>query len=261
MNLPLARDPNPEAERALRVIDLVTRFGESTIHDGLNLEVMRGEILGIVGGSGAGKTVLLREMMLLEAPTEGRIEILGLDAAELSRQELRQLRRRMGVLFQHGALFTGLTVRENVSMVLREHTRLKRDVCEDLAGVKIALAGLPASAADKYPETLSGGMIKRAALARALALDPELLFLDEPTSGLDPLGTSDFDALIVELRNLLGLTVIMVSHDPESLRRATNRIAFLANQRVWALGPIAELLESPDTLTREYFHGSRANGD
>ncbi len=258
--MPLASQPHAAPEIVLRVSDLVTRFGDAVIHDGLNLEVHRGEILGIVGGSGAGKTVLLREMMLLQAPSAGRIEIFGHDAATLNAATMRQLRRRMGVLFQHGALFTGLTVRENVSLVLREHTRLKRDVCEDLAGVKIALAGLPADAADKYPETLSGGMIKRAALARALALDPELLFLDEPTSGLDPLGTSAFDALIVELRELLGLTVVMVTHDPESLRRASDRVAFLAQQRVWAIGAIEDLVASTDPLTREYFHGARRNG-
>ncbi len=261
MNQALASDPATSAECVLRVTGLVTRFGDTTIHDGLNLEVRRGEILGVVGGSGAGKTVLLHEMMLLQEPTEGHIEILGFDAGTLDSDKLRLLRQRMGVLFQHGALFTGLTVRENVSLVIREHAHLHRDVCEDLAGIKIALAGLPESAADKYPEALSGGMIKRAALARALALDPELLFLDEPTSGLDPLSTSEFDALIVELRDLLGLTVIMVTHDPESLRRSTDRVAFLANGRVWALGPMAELAASADPLTREYFHGSRADAD
>jgi phospholipid/cholesterol/gamma-HCH transport system ATP-binding protein len=261
MNQSLTSDPATSAERVLRVTDLVTRFGDTTIHDGLNLEVMRGEILGMVGGSGAGKTVLLHEMMLLQEPTEGHIEILGFDAGTLVGDELRLLRRRMGVLFQKGALFTGLTVRENVSLVIREHARLNRDVCEDLAGIKIAQVGLPESAADKYPEALSGGMIKRAALARALALDPELLFLDEPTSGLDPLSTSEFDALIVELRNLLGLTVVLVTHDPDSLRRSTNRIALLANGRVWAIGAMAELVASADPLTREYFHGSHADVD
>lgn len=258
MNPALASDPAASAECVLRVTGLVTRFGDMTIHDDLNLEVMRGEILGVVGGSGAGKTVLLQVMMLLLEPSAGRIEILGSDAGSLDSDKLRRIRRRMGVLFQHGALFTGLTVRENVSLVIREHAHLDRDVCEELAGIKIALAGLPESAADKYPEALSGGMIKRAALARALALDPELLFLDEPTSGLDPLSTSDFDALIVELRDLLGLTVVMVTHDPESLRRSTDRVAFLANGRVWALGPMAELAASADPQTREYFHGSHA---
>ncbi len=260
MTTPIASQSRSVPEVVLRVSDLVTRFDDALIHEGLNLEVRRGEILGIVGGSGAGKTVLLREMMLLQAPTAGRIEIFGHDAGTLNATDMRSLRRRMGVLFQHGALFTGLTVRENVRLVLREHTRLKRDVCDDLAGVKIALAGLPADAADKYPETLSGGMITRAALARALALDPELLFLDEPTSGLDPLGTGAFDALIVELRELLGLTVIMVTHDPESLRRATDRVAFLARGRVWALGSMEELTKSRDPLTLEYFHGARATG-
>lgn len=255
MNTAVASEAVETAEYVLRAAGIVTRFDETTIHNGLDLDVMRGEILGIIGGSGTGKTVLLREMMILHPPTEGHIEIFGVDANSLGVPELRRLRQRMGVLFQHGALFTGLTVRENVSMVIREHARLRHDICDDLAGVKIALAGLPDDAADKYPESLSGGMIKRAGLARALALDPELLFLDEPTSGLDPIGTTAFDELIVELRNLLGLTVIMVTHDPESLRRTTNRVAFLANGRVLADGTIDELMTSTEPLTREYFHG------
>ena len=245
-------------EQVIRVEGLCTRFADTVIHEDLSLDVRRGEILGLVGGSGTGKTVLLREIMLLHAPQAGRIRVLDTEATAVDRQQLRQLRRRMGVLFQHGALFTGLTVRENISLVIREHARLDRDLCHELAGLKIALAGLPAGAADKHPDTLSGGMVKRAALARALALDPELLFLDEPTSGLDPVGAAAFDDLIVELRDLLGLTVVMITHDPESLRQATDRVAFLANRRVWALAPMEELLASDDPVIRAYFQGARA---
>lgn len=249
----LAPSPSP----VIRVSGLCTRFGTTTIHENLDLEVRPGEILGLVGGSGTGKTVLLREMMLLHPPSAGRIEILGMDATQLHGQRLQTLRQRMGVLFQQGALFTGLTVRQNISMVIREHARLDHDLCDELAGVKIGLAGLPADAADKYPDTLSGGMVKRAALARALALDPELLFLDEPTSGLDPISTTAFDDRIATLRDLLGLTVIMITHDPESLRRATDRVAFLAHRRVWALDTMDTLLESTDETTRAYFQGVR----
>ncbi|WP_290648252.1 ATP-binding cassette domain-containing protein [Aquisalimonas sp.] len=253
----IAVNPKSVSDPVIRVAGLTTRFGTASIHEGLDLEVWRGEILGLVGGSGTGKTVLLRQMMLLQAPTAGRIEILGMDATTLDRHSLRRFRRRMGVLFQHGALFTGLTVRQNISMVIREHARLDLGLCNAIAELKIALSGLPASAAEKYPDALSGGMIKRAALARALALDPELLFLDEPTSGLDPVSTNAFDELIVKLRDLLGLTVIMITHDPESLRRATDRIAFLANRRVWALGSMPQLMASEEPLTRAYFQGAQ----
>ncbi len=250
--------PDPTPEQVIRVEGLCTRFGDTVVHEDLCLDVRRGEILGLVGGSGTGKTVLLREIMLLHSPQAGHISLFGQDATSMDRHELRRLRRRMGVLFQHGALFTGLSVRENVTMVIREHARLSREHCRELAGLKIALAGLPANAADKRPDALSGGMVKRAALARALALDPELLFLDEPTSGLDPVGAAAFDDLIVELRDLLGLTVVMITHDPESLRQATDRVAFLAHRKVWALAPMAELLASSDPTIRAYFQGARA---
>ncbi|WP_290203268.1 ABC transporter ATP-binding protein [Aquisalimonas lutea] len=237
---------------------LRTQFGETVIHDGLDLDVRRGEILGLVGGSGTGKTVLMREIMLLHAPTAGTIEILGTDATRIDRRGLRALRRRMGVLFQQGALFTGLTVRENVRLVIQEHARLSAGLAQELADIRISLAGLPAGAADQYPDALSGGMVKRAALARALALDPELLFLDEPTSGLDPVSAAAFDERIVELRDLLGLTVVMITHDPESLRQAADRVAFLAERRVRALAPMGDLLASTDPAIAQYFQGTRA---
>lgn len=248
-----------EHERpVIRVRGLRTQFDETVIHDDLDLDVQRGEILGLVGGSGTGKTVLMREIMLLHTPAAGTIEILGTDATRLDRRSLRALRRRMGVLFQHGALFTGLTVRENIRLVIQEHARLSPDLARELADIKISLAGLPASAADQYPDSLSGGMVKRAALARALALDPELLFLDEPTSGLDPVSAAAFDERIVELRDLLGLTVVMITHDPESLRQATDRVAFLAERRVRALAPMDELLASTDPVIAQYFQGTRS---
>ncbi len=250
-------DNASESGPAIRVRGLETRFGKTVIHDALDLDIRRGEILGIVGASGTGKSVLLREILLLEAPAAGTIEILGDDTSELDAAGLRRLRCHMGVLFQHGALFTGLTVRQNVALVIREHARLAPAFCDTLAGVRIAMSGLPAAAADRYPDTLSGGMIKRAALARALALDPPLLFLDEPTSGLDPVSTRAFDDRIRELQGLLGLTVVMVTHDPGSLLRTTDRVAFLAHGRVHALETPARLMESSDPEIRAYFHGSQ----
>lgn len=247
-----------EDDAAIRVRGLNTRFGRTVIHKDLDLDVRRGEILGLVGGSGTGKTVLLREMLLLDQPTSGTVEVLGERGDQLRPDGLRRLRQRTGVLFQQGALFTGMTVRENIVLVICEHACLRQRLANELASLKISLAGLPADAADKYPDALSGGMIKRAALARALALDPELLFLDEPTSGLDPVSAAAFDTRIVELRDLLGFTVVMITHDPESLRQATDRVAFLANQRVHALAPMAEMLTSSDPLVRDYFQGARS---
>ncbi|HEX6102379.1 MAG TPA: ATP-binding cassette domain-containing protein, partial [Alphaproteobacteria bacterium] len=196
---------------------LVTRFGAQVIHDGLDLDVHRGEILGVVGGSGTGKSVLLRTIVGLNRPAAGRIEVLGRDVAHLSERELMELQQRWGVLFQNGALFSGLTVAENVAVPLKEHRRLPPALIAEIAALKIALVGLPADAGAKYPSQLSGGMRKRAALARALALDPDILFLDEPTAGLDPIAAAGFDQLISSLRSSLGLTVFMVTHDLDSL--------------------------------------------
>ena len=241
----------------IRVRGLVTRFGAQVIHDGLDLDVHRGEILGVVGGSGTGKSVLLRTIVGLNRPAAGRIEVLGRDVAHLSERELMALQQRWGVLFQNGALFSGLTVAENVAVPLKEHRRLPPALIAEIAALKIALVGLPADAGAKYPSQLSGGMRKRAALARALALDPEILFLDEPTAGLDPIAAAGFDQLILSLSGSLGLTVFMVTHDLDSLEAICDRIAVLIEGRV-SVGTLAEHMKNPHPWIQEYFTGPRA---
>lgn len=241
----------------IEVRDLETRFGQHVIHRDLNLDVERGEILAIVGGSGSGKTTLLRQILMLERPSGGEILLLGRSTQALDAQEVRSLWTRMGVMFQHGALFTSLTVLENVCLPIHEHARLTPDLIRALGLLKIQLVGLPAEAADRYPNALSGGMVKRAAVARALALDPELLFLDEPTSGLDPVGAASFDELIVRLKQLLDLTVVMITHDPDSIWRTADRVAFLGEGRVLALGPAAEVAQNPHPEIQRYFGGPR----
>ncbi|WP_116301005.1 ABC transporter ATP-binding protein [Alkalilimnicola ehrlichii] len=247
----------PINPHVLEALDIETRFGEQVVHRDLTLTVRRGETLAIVGSSGSGKTVLLRELILLAKPSRGRIRLFDTDVNALSEPELIRLRSRLGVMFQHGALFTSLTVRENIDFPLREHTALGPALRRDIALLKLELAGLPASAANKYPDELSGGMIKRAALARALALDPKLLFLDEPTSGLDPVGAADFDDLIMELKTLLDLTIVMVTHDPDSLWRIADRVAFLGEKKVLQVAPAAELARIDHPDIRAYFHGKR----
>jgi phospholipid/cholesterol/gamma-HCH transport system ATP-binding protein len=241
----------------IRVRALVTRFGPQVIHDGLDLDVHRGEILGVVGGSGTGKSVLLRTIVGLNRAAAGRIEVLGRDVAHLSERELMELQQRWGVLFQNGALFSGLTVAENVALPLKEHRRLPPALIAEIAALKIALVGLPADAGAKYPSQLSGGMRKRAALARALALDPEILFLDEPTAGLDPIAAAGFDQLILSLSGSLGLTVFMVTHDLDSLEAICDRIAVLIEGRV-SVGTLAEHMKNPHPWIKEYFTGPRA---
>lgn len=241
---------------AARARGLRTQFGRQVIHDGLDLDVRVGEVLGIVGGSGTGKSVLLKEILGLVRPVAGRIELLGVDPESLSGTERARLRARTGVLFQDGALFSSLTVAENVMVPLREHTRIRGERAERLARIKIAMSGLPPEAGAKYPSELSGGMRKRAGLARALALDPDILFLDEPTAGLDPIGAAAFDKLIADLRRGLGLTVCMVTHDLDSLVTICDRIAVLIDKRV-RVGTLEELLEDPHPWIREYFHGPR----
>jgi len=241
----------------ISVRGLVNRFGRQTVHDGLDLDICRGEILGVVGGSGTGKSVLLRSIVGLHRPDAGRIEVFGEDLLALPSAQRSQLERRFGVLFQQGALFTSLNLAENIALPLIEHARLSRSEAEHLARLKLALTGLPASAADKYPSELSGGMIKRAALARALALDPEILFLDEPTAGLDPIGAAAFDQLILTLRDALGLSVFLVTHDLDSLYASCDRIAVLAQKRVLVADRLEAVAATDDAWIREYFHGPR----
>jgi len=241
----------------ISVRNLRTAFGSHVVHEHLDLDVYRGEILGIVGGSGTGKTVLLNSILGLKQPSAGDILFNGRRLAEMSSRERRRIDSRWGVLFQNGALFTSLSVLENVMAPLREHIDMPIGLMEEIAGMKIGLAGLDPSAADRFPSELSGGMRKRAALARALALDPEVLFLDEPTAGLDPIGAAAFDNLILELSQALGLTVVMITHDLDSLYSICDRVAVLADKRVEAVAPIRELLGNPHPWIQEYFRGPR----
>lgn len=245
-------------EFAIKVRDLVVGFGDKLVMQGLDLDVYRGEVLGFVGGSGTGKSVLTRTILRLIRKRSGLVEIFGADVDSLSLREYAAIERRIGVMFQQGALFSGLTVKQNVEVPMREHLRLSARLSEELAMLKIELTGLDLDAANKYPSELSGGMTKRAALARALALDPELLFLDEPTSGLDPIGAGEFDELIATLQRTLGLTVFMVTHDLDSLYSICDRIAALADGKVIAEGPISTMLASQHPWLRAYFHGKRA---
>jgi phospholipid/cholesterol/gamma-HCH transport system ATP-binding protein len=242
----------------VRVRKLVVGFGGKLVIENLDLEVYRGEVLGCVGGSGTGKSVLTRAILRLLRKQSGLIEMFGSDLDSLSPREHSAIDRRIGVMFQQGALFSGLTVKQNVEVPMREHLRLSPRLSDELAMLKIELAGLDPDAANKYPSELSGGMTKRAALARALALDPELLFLDEPTSGLDPIGAADFDELIATLQRTLGLTVFMVTHDLDSLYSICDRVVALADRKVIAAGPISAMLASEHPWLRAYFHGKRA---
>ena len=246
------------AETIVKVRDLVVGFGGKPVIQDLDLDVYRGEVAGCVGGSGTGKTVLTRSILGLIPKQSGRIEIFDRDVDTLSPAEKAGIERRIGVMFQHGALFSGLTVKQNVEVPMREHLQLSPPLAEELAMLKIELTGLSPDAANKFPSELSGGMTKRAALARALALDPELLFLDEPTSGLDPIGAADFDELIATLQRTLGLTVFMVTHDLDSLYAICDRIIALADRKVIASGPVPAMLASEHPWLRAYFHGKRA---
>jgi phospholipid/cholesterol/gamma-HCH transport system ATP-binding protein len=236
---------------------ILNRFGPQLVHDGLDLEVRRGEILGIVGGSGTGKSVLLRTLIGLRRPQGGRVEILGRDLWSLGEVERQQLEQRWGVLFQEGALFTSLSVLQNIEVPMREFLDLPEALMAEVAALKLALVGLPPDAGAKFPDELSGGMRKRTGLARALALDPEIVFLDEPTAGLDPVGATAFDELVAELNRALGITVVMVTHDLDTLHRVCHRIAVLAERRVMVVGTMQTMLEHPHPWIREYFHGPR----
>jgi phospholipid/cholesterol/gamma-HCH transport system ATP-binding protein len=245
------------ADILISVRGLHTAFGKHVIHDGLDLDIRRGEILGLVGGSGTGKTVLMNAILGLQKYDGGEILFDGKHIDKLNSAERHRLESRWGVLFQNGALFTSLTVLENVMAPLREHVDMPLALMEEIAGMKLGLAGLDASVADRFPSELSGGMRKRVALARALALDPDILFLDEPTAGLDPIGANAFDALILELSRALDLTVLMITPDLDSLFAICDRIAVLADKRVAAVAPVEALMRNPHPWIQEYFHGPR----
>ena len=247
-----------DADIAISVRGLANRFGEQAVHEGLDLDVRRGEILGVVGGSGTGKSVLMRSILGLQRPAEGRIEVLGVDALSDDPADRLQIERNTGVLFQDGALFSSLTVGENVQVPLKEHhPELPESWRYELALLKVKLAGLPADAIDKLPSQLSGGMRKRAGLARALALDPPLLFLDEPTAGLDPISAAAFDTLIRTLQEALGLTVFLITHDLDTLYAITDRVAVLADRKIVAVAPVKELETFDHPWVQEYFNGPR----
>ena len=246
----------PDDRPIIRVEGLSNRFGEQVVHEDLALEVRPGEILGIVGGSGTGKSVLMRSILGLRRPDAGRIEVLGVDARSEDERDRQAIERNTGVQFQDGALFSSLSVAENIIVPIREHAGLDEDLMHSIAALKVALVGLPPDTGDKKPSELSGGMRKRASLARALALDPELLFLDEPTAGLDPIGATHYDELIDQLRRSLGLTVLMVTHDLDSLHAVCDRVAVLLDKRV-VVGTIDELLKYDHPWVQEYFRGPR----
>jgi phospholipid/cholesterol/gamma-HCH transport system ATP-binding protein len=248
----MAEDP------IISVRDVTVRFGARTVLDGLALDVRRGEILGFVGASGAGKSVLMRTIIGLVPKLTGTINVLGTDMSAADASARRSVERRWGVLFQHGALFSSLTVRQNIQFPVREYLDLSDRLLDEITMAKLAMVGLKSEVAERYPSELSGGMIKRVALARALALDPDIVFLDEPTSGLDPIGAGEFDELVRTLQRTLGLTVFMVTHDLDSLHTACDRIAVLGDGKVIAIGSMQDMLASQHPWLQAYFHGARA---
>ena len=241
----------------VEVQGLVNRFGDQVVHDGLDMQVRRDEVFGIVGGSGSGKSVLLRTILGLHRPQAGVVRINGNDITKMSEEQLRSVKEHYGVSFQSGALYSGLTVLQNVQQPMMEHLDLKETALDDLALLKICLVGLPPESAAKYPAELSGGMVKRAALARALALDPSLLFLDEPTSGLDPISAAAFDDLVLYLQKELKLTVVMITHDLDSIFRTCNRVGVIVDRKMVS-DTLARIVDYPNPWIQEYFHGERA---
>jgi phospholipid/cholesterol/gamma-HCH transport system ATP-binding protein len=255
--------PNGQAaekdrEAILSVRGVTVAFGDKVVLDNLDLDVLRGEILGFVGGSGTGKSVLMRTVLGLNRKQAGTVKLFGVDVDKAGTEQRLAIDMRMGVLFQHGALFSALSVAENIQVPMREYLDLPQKLMDELAALKIEMVGLPRDAGAKFPSELSGGMIKRAALARALSLDPDLVFLDEPTSGLDPIGAADFDELVIKLRDTLGLTVYMVTHDLDSLFTACDRIAVLGKKRVLVEGTVDDMLKSEEPWVKSYFRGKRA---
>ena len=251
----LQTQPQPLVE----VSGLVTRFGEQVVHDGLNMSIYPDEVFGIVGGSGSGKSVLLRTILGLQRPVAGTVRIMGGDIAQMSEQQLRTVKVRYGVTFQQGALYSGLTVLQNVQLPMIEYLDLESSLLDELALLKIRLVGLGADAAGKFPAELSGGMVKRAAIARALALDPTLLFLDEPTSGLDPVSATAFDELVLFLQKQLKLTIVMITHDLDSIFRTCNRVGVIVDRHMES-DTVERIVDHPNPWIQEYFHGERAQG-
>jgi phospholipid/cholesterol/gamma-HCH transport system ATP-binding protein len=245
------------ADAVIEMNQVSTRFGAQVVHAGIDLEVRRAEIFAVIGGSGSGKSTLLREMILLQRPDAGSIRVLGVDLKDIDDDGALALRRRWGVMFQHGGLFGSLTIQENVGLPLREHTGLADGLIDEIAAWKLAMTGLAPSVGGQYPSELSGGMMKRASLARALALDPELLFLDEPTAGLDPQGADGVDELVLKLRELFGLTLVIITHDLDMLWQVADRVAVLAEGKVQAVGSMAELSEMDLPAIRPFFDGPR----
>jgi phospholipid/cholesterol/gamma-HCH transport system ATP-binding protein len=252
------RDASKTDEVVIELIQVSTKFGSHVVHSNINLQVRRAEIFALIGGSGSGKSTLLREIILLHRPDSGSIKVLGVDLLALAEAEAAELRQRWGVMFQHGGLFGSLTVRENIGLPLREHTDLDDRLIDEIAVSKLAMAGLEPEVSEQYPAELSGGMMKRASLARALALDPELLFLDEPTAGLDPASASGVDELVLKLRDLFGLTIVMITHDLDLLWQVADRVAVLGEGKVQAIGSMAELACIDNPVVRQFFEGPRA---
>ena len=246
-----------QTDVVIDVNNVSTRFGDHVVHSGLNLQVHRAEVFAVIGGSGSGKSTLLRELILLHRPTEGTIRVLGTELDQLSDEAALNLRRRWGVMFQHGGLFGSLSVLENIGLPLREHTTLSDPLIDEIAAWKLDMAGLKPEVGAQFPAELSGGMMKRASLARALALDPELLFLDEPTAGLDPKSAGGVDELILKLRELFGLTIVMITHDLDLLWQVADRVAVLADGTVQGIGSMDELSGSDKPAIRQFFEGAR----
>ena len=248
---------NEKTVPVIEVNHVSTCFGTAVVHRDVSFTIQRGEVFAIAGGNGCGKSTLMREIVGLQEPTSGSTKLFGMDSRLLSDGNPQEIHRRFGVMFQQGALFSSLTLAENVAVPLKEHTKLSDQIIHDIVALKMASVGLPADSAAKFPNELSGGMRRRAALARAIVMDPEVLFLDEPTAGLDPINAAGFDELVLQLKALLGLTVVMVTHDLDSLWRISDRVAVLGNGTVLGIGTMQELSRSADPVIHEYFHGPR----